>query len=202
MGEDRFLRSLFVQPRAVLGRQLLPLSAYHVAALSLLGSPFFHGGTVDHNDVILAVFACSFDSVNGPPSLFPLDVQGITKWAETASAYDPARARVELDAHIEDYIGMMPELWPRDNDKSVKTSGVPLAFHAVATVLQNMHGITEYEAWNMPFNRLVGYKCAILEGQGFDVKTEHERDLMARLEAAQAAEKAAAAAQPQEPANG
>jgi len=79
-----------------------------------------------------------------------------------------------FEAHLDDYL-VVPEMWHDENGEP-KVSGIPWPVYCVTAVLQNMRGITEAQAWDMPLNRLVAYKCAIAEQNGAEVVSEQERN--------------------------
>ena len=173
--DNPFLKAIFVQPRAVLGRELLPFSAYHAAALMLVDSPFMAGGNVELDDLVLATYICSMDSTDGPTHLFPeLDGDGLLEWGLSLGGFDLTEELEVFGAHMEDYLDF-PELWQPSGEKG-KASGIPWPVYCVTSVLQNMRGVTEYEAWNMPLAKLVAYKCAIAEQNGSEVISEAQRN--------------------------
>ena len=173
--DNPFLKALFVQPPEVLGRQLLPLSAYHVAALMLLDSPFTQrGATATPEDLTVAVWVCSHGYKTGPASLFPVPPQEeIAKWGHS---FDFAAELADFDTYLQDYMDL-PEVWT-DSENS-KDSGMPSPFHAVATVMRHMPTITEERAWDMPFSLLACYKCAIGEEHGWEIVSERQKELIA-----------------------
>jgi len=190
--DNPFLQAVFVQPRVVMGRELRPFSAYHAAALMLLDSPFIvaREDPPEPSDLILAAYICSFGFEDGPAMLFPeVDMAAIDEWADGCEAVDVDEEAAVFGAYLEDYL-TVPELWQPDGDAS-ETSGIPWPVYCVTAVLQNMRGITEVAAWDMPLNRLVAYKCAIAEQNGAEIVSQQERNFkeyFRRVEAAQAEE--------------
>jgi len=186
--ENPFLRSLFVQPRSVLGHKLLPFSAYHMAALMLVESPF--GGktedkTITPEDLSLAVFICCHGIEDGPKLLFPeLNVLAFSEYCDAVN-YDFAEEVRVFEAHIADYL-IVPKCWTAEGGGDDKQSGVPAPFHFVMTGLQNMNGVTWQQAWDMPINQLISCKVAIAETMGHDVFSDEDQalqDLKAQIEA-------------------
>jgi len=177
---DPFLQSVFVQPRAVLGRKLRPFSAFHAAALTLLDSPFWRGGTPDRSELIIAAYVCTLTFPHGAAALFPeLQQDKVLEFGKKCTGADfEAECTAFLD-HILDYMHT-PEEWTKKDSDGGK-SGVPGPFLIVSIVLQHMSGITETEAWNMPFSRLVGYKTAIAESFGAKVVSEQDRKDIAEV---------------------
>jgi len=176
--DNPFLQAIFVQPRVVMGRQLLPLSAYHAAALMLLDSPFIVSSDdpLTHDDLVLACYVCSFGVADGPTSLFPeLDMVGILEWGASCKDIDNDAEFEAFSVYLNDYL-TFPEMWQPTDAGATKTSGIPWPVYCVTTVLQNMRGITEQEAWDMPLNKLVAYKCAIAEQNGAEVVSEKQRN--------------------------
>ena len=184
MADNPFLRSLFVQPPEVLGRRLRPFSAYHAAALMLLDSPFMRGGKQDitPDDLVLAVFVCSCGFRDGPSKLFPAPaVEELASWGHQ---FDFNAGLATFRQYLDDYL-YLPSVWQPEGEG--KESGVPAPFHAVATVLQHMNGLSEAEAWDLPFARLVGYKAAIAEAHGWEVVSERQEALLREVERLNAA---------------
>jgi len=187
--DNPFLKAMFVQPRVVLGRELLPLSAYHAAALMLLDSPFVSDGDIGKDDIILAAYVCSMDSEQGPKKLFPeLDLPEVLAWGAGHGDFDLVEELEVFSVYMDDYLDF-PELWQPTGEKT-KTSGIPWPVYCVTAVLQNMRGISEYDAWNMPLGKLVAYKMAIAEQNGAEVVSETQRNRLRWLELTEAAMKA------------
>lgn len=176
-----FLQSIFVQPRVVLGRKLQHFSAFHVAALTILESPFWRGGTVTRDNLVVAAFVCTLQYPHGASALFPEpDIDLIAKWGKEAAALDVDHEQEKFTAYMDDYTHM-PDMW-REKDGAGKTSGVPVANLIVSTVMMHM-AITLKEAWNMPFSELVGYKTAIAEANGAKIVSDKDRvDIAAAAE--------------------
>ena len=157
-----FLKALFVQPPCIMGRQLKPFSAYHVAALQAMRSPFVAGGPVTWPDVAEAVHILCYDSIDGPAALFP--EPDLAPIIESAGGLDLDATVADLDTYLSDCLDE-PEIFLPAKEGE-KGSGLPRPWLEVCLVLQNIHGISEYDAWNMPWSKLVSYRCAILESKG------------------------------------
>ena len=171
---DPFLQSVFVQPRTVLGRKLEPFSAFHVAALTLLESPFWRGGTPDRDDLIVAAYVCTLTYPHGAAVLFPEpQLDKIAEWGASCGDADFAEEHEEFREYLDEYLHT-PATWKRKGETG-GMSGLPAPFAIVSMVLQHMGGICEREAWNMPFSRLMGYKIAIAESFGASVVSEQDR---------------------------
>jgi len=173
-----FLQSMFVQPRPVLGRALLPFSAYHAAAMLLVDSPFVSDkDAADLDDLLLATFVCQYDSVEGPKHLFPaVDPDKIVAWGEECGEFDLQLEVDAFEAYLEDYIRFPVMGGPKQSQ--TRTSGLPWPVYCVAFVLQHLRGISEYDAWNMPLSKLISYKSAVAEDHGWRVLSEKELALI------------------------
>ena len=173
--DNAFLKSLFVQPPEVIGRQLRPLSAWHIAALMILDSPFAKArAVVTSADLVIAVWVCSLRFEDGAAQLFPSPPEDvITEWGRD---FDFESELAAFQLYLDDYLDL-PGVWMPDGGG--RESGIPSPFHCVATVLCHMHGITEARAWDMPFNLLVSYKSAIAEESGWEVVNERQQGLLA-----------------------
>jgi len=189
--DNPFLKAIFVQPRVVLGRELLPFSAYHAAALMLLDSPFITvtDEPVTGEDLVVAAYICSHGFVDGPKHLFPsVDIVDILEWGAATGEYDEAAEFESFNEYMSDYLDF-PELWQPASHGKQKVSGIPWPVYCVGSVLQNMRGISEQQAWDMPLNRLVSYKCAIAEQNGAEVINEAQRNRIKWIELQEAAAK-------------
>ena len=180
-----FLQSLFVQPQVVMGKQLLPFSAYHAAALSIVDSPLLEKGAgVRLHDLAFAVYICIHDSETGPRTLFPEpDLKGLEKWGRTKKGFDLHVEIASMEQHLDDYMHL-PCLVTDDMDDEcpVNASDIPAPFQAVTTVLQGMGGITRFEAWNMPYSELISYKCGIAEDNGHKVMSHALQETLSDIE--------------------
>jgi len=182
--DNPFLQAVFVQPREVMGRQLRPFSAYHAAALMLLDSPFIvpSDKTTTAQDLVLAVYLCSYGFEDGPATLFPeVDPQAISDWVDKCGDVDYNQEMAVFHAYLADYLEA-PEMWQASGDVSGKPSGIPWPVYCVTVVLQNMKGVSESDAWNMPLSRLVAYKCAIAEQNGAEIISQDQRNRIKWLE--------------------
>lgn len=156
----------------VAGAQLLPLSCYHLAGLSLFNSPFCfdHPKNITPADLRLAVLICSYGFLDGPEHLFPSpdkkEIGAISRKMRFAS--DLAR----FLQYFNDYT-TLPEMW--SDEKRFRASAVPTPFFIVATNIAAYSGISEQEAWDMPYSRAVCYKMIQDEKHGGQFRTEHER---------------------------
>lgn len=175
---DPFLQSVFVQPQEVLGKKLKPLSAFHLAALLIIESPFLEDvGEVGVGELATAVFICTLDFKTGPSQLFPEpNYAKIRRWA-VWNKFDFPLEQAIFEQHLMDYLNI-PEIWGPDDNGPVQLSAVPSPVQVVVTVLENMHGITEAEAWDMPYSRLVGYKMVIAENMGMEIMTSKIRSVL------------------------
>ena len=190
--DNPFLQAVFVQPREVMGRQLRPFSAYHAAALMLLDSPFFtkDNDGIGAQDLVLAIYVCSFGFEDGPQALFPdVNINAIEAWADKCTNVDFEEELSVFSAYMDDYLET-PEIWQPAGKGSGKESGIPWPVYCVTAVLQNMKGISEQDAWNMPLSRLVAYKCAIAEQNGADIVSQAQRHRMEWIRLTEEAEKA------------
>lgn len=184
--DNEFLRSLFVQPPRVLGRQLKPLSAYHLAALMLLDSPFTTGGEPGIDDLVLAVWVCSHDSVTGPLSLFGESANAddrnppaIEAWGKSVADAGGVEQRdfEWFIQYLNDYL-VFGDVWQRDGGGG-RESAVPAPFNCVSAVLAGMSGISRREAWDMPISELVGYKLALAEMNGAELLSVKQKAMIA-----------------------
>lgn len=176
--EDAFLRSLYVQPPVVFGRQLRPFSAYHAATLMILDSPYMNKNDPEMEDLVFAAWVCTTGFVDGPPQMFP-DVDH-TKIKIVLNDWDMEKESATFLKYIADY-NVFPEIWIDETDS--KESGMPWPFHCVATVLQHYDFLDEPGAWDMALNRLISYKCAVAESHGWDIVNQQLIELKETIDA-------------------
>jgi len=157
----------------VYGYRLQPLSAFHVAALMLVDSPFIAETERDAGiqDVAFAVFVCCLTYPDGAALLFP-EPQFTPIDLEKYSTEDEMET---LRQYFLDYLDF-PDLF-EDEGSNSKQTGLPWPFFTVATVLQHMRGIKENTAWNMGINLLVCYRTAIAETHGWEVVSQMQHDI-------------------------
>jgi hypothetical protein len=146
---------------------------------------------VDPLDLVRAIDICSHTFEDGPDYLFPPDGREVDlehiEMPTTNKVFDPAKEGFET--YIANYTSF-PRFWSPDSEGRV--SGIPAPFLAVSYVLRRMTGLSEVEAWDMPYSRLICYKCAIQEEFGYYVRTPEEQAASEILKAQAAAEALAA----------
>ena len=177
---DSFLQSLFTPRAVVLGKKLQPLSAWHCSMLLAFKSPFMEGGNVSEGDVVMAAHIMSEKWPAGMDAITAPDAADLTQWGARVGKMNLEAESAVLSEHILAYLTNLPELWKPKDGKSTP-SGIPWPFQCVSTVLQNMHGLTEDAAWNMPVNRLIAYRAAIAESNGHEIVSEKQRESMRLL---------------------
>jgi len=167
---NKFLSSIFDPAPVVLRRRLRPFSAFHWAVLAAMDSAFTAGRTPTPDDVVVAVWVCSRGWEDRSQILDP-DSDAIREWGHE---FDYHAAAATLREYMEAAFDG-PETWVPKNSKP---SGVPGAFHLPAILMQHMHGLTEAEAWDMPLQRALAYRCAIAEANGAEVVTDRQLALI------------------------
>ena len=190
--DNPFLRSIFVRPPIVLEQKMKPFSAYHIAALMLLDSPYCPTNpqpTVTRQDLAIAAFVCAHGFEDGPDLLFPeLHQDEFIKFCDPDANFEIENGAFQ--SYVNDYV-TVPELWMPASTGENKSSGIPIPFHVVGVVLQAFQGFTEVQAWDMPIGRLIGYKCSVAEENGYNVKSQRDYEQIAikqQIEAAARAE--------------
>jgi len=173
------LRSVLIRPPVVLGQQMLPFSAYHMAALMLIDSPYAPTAPqpkVSRQDLAVAAFVCAHGFEDGPGLMFPdLNEDEFCKFCDPDADFEYENA--QFQTYITDYC-TVPEIWTPVDTSATKTTGIPVPFHLVGVVLQAFSGITRAEAWNMGIGELIGYKVSVAEENGADVKSQRDYELL------------------------
>lgn len=165
-----FLQSIFEQSTMVLQRRLRPFSCFHWAVLTVAESPFLVGGLPTPDDVTFAVWVCQHGWEDRADILDP-DYEAVREWGHE---FDLLAEIAALRDYMESALDG-PTTWVPDE---AKQSGIPAPFHLPAILLQHLHGLTEAEAWDMPLQRALAYRCAIAEANGADVVTDRQLALI------------------------
>lgn len=181
--ESIFFQSILLQPPTILGRPMCHLSAFHVMVLQSSDSPFLIGGPVAEEDVIFFLWLCG-TAYQDRASLFEED--GIKEASEWGNAVGPEWVFSDVVAEIEHYIDAYtdtPHVWSKPSEGKTRTSGIPGAFKVVADVLSHYPGISEDEAWSMPFCRAACYRASIAEDNGANIRSELQQAIFNRRDA-------------------
>lgn len=165
-----FISSIFETAPVVLQKRLRPFSCFHWAVLAAMESPFAVGGTPTPDDVVFAVWVCQRGWQDRADILAP-DYEAIRDWGHEFDYVDAVNV---LRAYMDEAFDG-PSTWVPDD---AKPSGVPGAFHLPAILLQHLHGLTEADAWDMPLQRALAYRCAIAEANGSEVVTDRQLALI------------------------
>ena len=175
-----FFQSILVQPPVILGQRLRPLSAWHILALTAFKNPFIVGGEYGTSAVTQAVWICQTEFETGPSRL--MDSRQLYHdcyaWASSLGDFDIVHAAEELQQYIDDYTNI-PKIWKKQ--KSGGNSAIVLPLRVVATVLQKFPQISEADAWNMPFCRLMAYRACYAEDVGNDLIDDATRKVIQRI---------------------
>ena len=176
-----FFQSVLVQPPVILGQRLRPLSAWHILALSAFQNPFIVGGEYGASHVAQAIWICKTEFGTGARRL--MDSRELYHecfvFAQSLGDFDVAGAAESLQQYIEDYT-TSPKIWQKAN---AGTSAILMPLRVVATVMQHFQQITEADAWNMPFCRLMAYRACWAEDVGSDLVDEATRKVLDRIRA-------------------
>ena len=171
--------AFLLRPGRVLDKDLHPFTVGHAFLLESINSPYFHGGKRTKEDLLIAVMICSQSFEDA--SLFivqpPADLKKqVKKWGRYASA---GRTGLDLDgSQFEKYIqeySRMPDRWiDPDPVKAMKSHDS--AFPSTMRVAWNLmsHGVSEKDAYNMPYNRALQYYGIEVESNGGRYVTSEE----------------------------
>lgn len=174
-----FLKSIFLQPPVVCGKQLRPFSAFHACTLMLFDSPFMseEPGEIKEVDLFFAVWVCSL-SIKEKDKLFPEpDLQAIVAWVseEKISLKEELAA---FNQYLLDYWSF-PEVW--QGQGATKESGIPWPYFIVSSVLSGIQGLSEETIWDAALSKLVCYKAALDEQNGADIVSDKQKEMIAYL---------------------
>jgi len=157
-----FISALTYTPPAVLGRQLLPFSAFHGLLLEAAGSPFLVGGERDFDDVVLGAWVCSHGFADG--YFGTMDFKAIRKWGRQARKLKPedkAEAVLAFEEHIEASL-QKPQTWSSKGEKSCRN---PIWWLLATFAMSQLH-LPETAAWDTAITKLFCYNAARNEADG------------------------------------
>lgn len=172
---DPFLQSLVIEETSVLGRKLLPLSAWHVCALMFLDSPFVIASKITTESIVVAAHVLTTKWATGIDQLLHPDTDAIVEWGCKNKECDWINSSRLIEQHIEKYLSNLPEIWRSKETKNVP-SAVPWPYLCVVTMMQNLKGLTEEQIWDMPINRLLCYRACIAENNGHELVTQKQKE--------------------------
>lgn len=153
----------------VLGRDLLPLSVWHIWILQGIRSPFAIGGRIEDKDVGMAVAVCSKNRAECVAFLSD-EVAVAKEMLQLAELWhseeDMTPHIAALNSYMED--GMTaPEFWENPGQNPVKDrQRCPSEWHLVSLLLKNNICRTERQAWDYPYARAVCWAAVSAEQQG------------------------------------
>jgi hypothetical protein len=171
--------AFLLRPGRVLEKDLHPFTVGHAFLLESIRSPYFYGGKRTKEDLLIAVLICSqsFEDacvfIVQPPEDLKKQVK---KWGKAASA---SRIGVDFDgSQFEKYIqeySRMPDRWI-DPDPVKAMKACDSAFPSTMRLAWNLmsHGVSEKDAYNMPYNRALQYYGIESESNGGRYVTDEE----------------------------
>jgi hypothetical protein len=172
---EAFLQSFIHQEYAVFGRELLPFCLRHWLLLVALKSPLILGGTIELEDMRLAVMVCStrtnreFFAASRFKSLYWKIWKRFTRQLSVTSALR------HFNGYIDDYLPDFP-FWKNEADKSEER--VPGFFISAARLLSSC---TPDLILNMPLGEMLAWNLAKNEADGYpneNLMTEFEVDIL------------------------
>lgn len=160
---------MFIPPLKYGGIEFSPVSAWHIALLMQDENPLWIGGDVSKEHILSAMVYLTAkypDNVLDEAFFKPRSL----KMAEVMTENGYEKTMDVLLQHIEDSC-KMPMVFNID-EKSGKQSYVPLPFRLVSVALSRIPGLSQADAWNMPFSRLVCYILSINDGISVHIADE------------------------------
>jgi hypothetical protein len=148
--------ALLAIPPKVLGRQLMPLTLGHCWILDTLQSPIIKGGSINLDDILLAVIICSL------PWLEALDIIQYDKLESKALELgssviesDIEQAKQQLLKYVS-YYATCPE---RQDNKSDRL-GVVVPWYFCLCISLLRLGFSEEKAWSCEVGKALCYQAA------------------------------------------
>jgi len=166
-----------MKPLSVMGRHLHDLTVGHVFLLEAMDSPFFCGGILHEEDVLVASLICtmSFDEAKA----IMMDTKRLVKKCEWWGFFCRIKGiKIEDEVpKLRDYITSytaFAEPWV-DKDKPVKKSAIPFSVRLAWLLMDRM---SEHEAWNLPMCRAMAYYEAFCEANGVEFLSQDQDNVI------------------------
>lgn len=179
-----FDKSIFIEPGKVLGKDLLPFSAFHASCLALVESPLLSAGLPAWGDLVTAVLICTSRKKDGLSKYLRFTNSKLYRlyWRIKIMCHKKSKVIDQIVNHISAYydfpdVGEKAEL---SGKKSTARSGAP-GFHFIVSAIWQSTGARLNDIWDMPLCELACHKAMQDEmGGGVEISTslleERERN--------------------------
>jgi hypothetical protein len=174
--DENFYRSLFPGTHRVLGRELLPLSFFHLLALRAVESPLLDpDGDVELPDLMVAVKICR-SRFPSQPNLRPCFREKLLfLWRKDDRAF-LARETEKFLAYKTAHEAFGPRFWENENEIVPRTLSAPAILARVVS-LERRTNFTHQQIWNdIPPGYAAWLDGAIAEQEGAELRFEQPDD--------------------------
>jgi len=171
--ENVYIRQLFLKPPKIFGKQLQPLSIFHVIILSAFDNPFIVGGRTETKDLLLALLVCmdQYDpeTRNLLPTLAKFDKGKFLIWKLSLYLRNHEDAMDSFEEYISDYCDA-PEYWSAGGE----ASRVFWAFNLLSCLMSSLPAYNAKQIWNMPLTEALCHKARLNEENGAKLVDQEE----------------------------
>lgn len=174
---DAFFRSLILRPPVILGRQLHPLSPWHLVVLMGLDNPVATGRESNRMDMLQAIYVCSLTSVDSPRLYYGNLANEIGQWVAGLHPEDEPNAFAAYHRYLSDYMAF-PKFWHKET-KQKSESGIPWPYKLACNAMK--HYNLGPQAFDLGVNFLACLTSSVAEDNGVKLVTPTEE---AAIEAA------------------
>ena len=169
---DCHVNAFMIQPGRVLGRKLRPLTLSRYWILEAVNSPYVWRLPASYQDMVFAVFVCSFPAwLSRWILMHPRAAQAVFAW--WGRRYKDLNVQADLEAfgaYWKAYTDM-PNRYSKDGAKSSE-SCLPSSVNIAWAI---MGKVGERRAWNMPMPLALSYLVAESEFNGATYASERHK---------------------------
>ncbi len=150
---DAYFNHVIPEPQVLLGLELKPFCAGHIALLHRTKSVFVTGGEVDAAQLSNVVFLCAQTFEQGRDSLNdPGTPKFLRKWGKQVGKFSVAEKKKEFEAYVARGSEFEMSFIPKADTQSTGHSISEMPFiHSVRCALKHYFHVCESEFWNMPW---------------------------------------------------
>ena len=158
--QGAFIQALTYSPPTVLGRQLAPLSSWHILLLEAAGSPYIVGGHPQVDDLLTGIWICSHGFADG--LAVAGDAEALCLWGKSVTSHSYTPALAAFAEYIRASFAV-PEYWTDGKDGG--SLRAPYCWHMATFAMRDLH-LPEAQAWDFPIARLACYQACVGEING------------------------------------
>ena len=151
---EAYFQHVIPEPQTLLGLELKPFSAGHIALLHRTKSVFVTGGEVDTAQIVNAVFLCAQTFEVGCASLNDeATPKFLHKWGKKIGRFDLLEKKQAFEDYMERGSRFEMSFVPKADSSSPSAKSITEMpyVHSVRCALKHFYHTAETEFWNMPW---------------------------------------------------